>query len=295
MLHFCLCMLGMGHWHSLCVPGMELLHEVRQRLHTLNGHGVVDGGAHAAHGAVALQLQQPQLVGLLDEGLLQVRVAGDGEGHVHEGAHGGVHGAVVEAPGRLNRVVQHLGLALVQLQLGVQTALLDQLGKDQAADVDAPAGGGVVHGVVVDVDLVVQHGGGAGPGLANQILPDDGNGHTSRADVLLGTRVDDAILGDVHRLGDDVGAHVRNQNLITDVRNALEFHPSNSLIVTVVDILSILAQLPRADCRDGLVVTLGDDIGLGVLLSLLVCLLAPGTGHDIVGHVVLGGQVQGDH
>lgn len=41
---------------SLAVLCMELLHEVSQGLHALQGHGVVDGGAHAAHAAVALQL-----------------------------------------------------------------------------------------------------------------------------------------------------------------------------------------------------------------------------------------------
>lgn len=39
------------------VARVEVLHEGRQRLHALQRHGVVDGRAHAAHAAVALELQ----------------------------------------------------------------------------------------------------------------------------------------------------------------------------------------------------------------------------------------------
>lgn len=47
------------------------LHKGSQRLDTLHGHRVVDGGTHAAHTAVALQLHHVQLLGLLDEGLVE--------------------------------------------------------------------------------------------------------------------------------------------------------------------------------------------------------------------------------
>ena len=36
----------------------ELLHEVNQLDHAFAGHGVVDAGAHTAHGAVALQIHK---------------------------------------------------------------------------------------------------------------------------------------------------------------------------------------------------------------------------------------------
>lgn len=49
--------------------------------------------------------------------------------------------------------------------------LLQQLLKDKAADVHGPAGRGVVHGVVVCVSLVVQHGGSGGPApTANTVV-----------------------------------------------------------------------------------------------------------------------------
>ena len=41
--------------------------------------------------------------------------------------------------------------------------MLQQLLEDEAADVDRPARRGVVHGVVLSMDLVVEHGGGNGP------------------------------------------------------------------------------------------------------------------------------------
>ena len=48
-------------------------------------------------------------------------------------------------------------------RLAVTLTLLQQLLKDEAAHVDRPAGGGVVHGVVLGVDLVVQHRGSLRP------------------------------------------------------------------------------------------------------------------------------------
>lgn len=49
---------------------MECLHEVSEGLHTLEGHGIVDGGAHATHTAVTLELQQLGGSGLCGGGVV---------------------------------------------------------------------------------------------------------------------------------------------------------------------------------------------------------------------------------
>ena len=45
--------------------------------------------------------------------------------------------------------------------------------------------------------------------VAEQILADDDDGNAGRAHVLLCAGVDDAVLGDINRLGQDVGGHIR--------------------------------------------------------------------------------------
>lgn len=85
------------------------------------------------------------------------------------------------------------------------------------------------------------------------------------------------------------------QNFYNHYFKYLELHSSNGLIVAVVDILGVGAELPRARGRNGLVVSFGNQVGLAELLALLIGLLAPCTCHDVVSHIGLGAQVQGQH
>ena len=52
---------------------LKLLHEIDELLHALDGHGVIDAGAHAADDAVPLEVHQPLRGGLLDEFRVQRR------------------------------------------------------------------------------------------------------------------------------------------------------------------------------------------------------------------------------
>ena len=72
----------------------------------------------------------------------------------------------------------------------------------------------------------------------------------------------------------------------------LELHSSDCFVVAIVDVLGVGTKLPCARGRDGLVVPLGDQVGLAELLALLVCLLTPRACHDIIGHIGLGAEVQ---
>jgi hypothetical protein len=85
----------------------------------------------------------------------------------------------------------------------------------------APHRGGVVHGVVVRHQLVVEHRGAVGVGLADEVVAHDDDGHAGGADVLLHAAVDDAVPLDVDGLGQVVGGHVRHQRHVAGVGDVL--------------------------------------------------------------------------
>src|ERR1700751_2386728 len=64
------------------LPPLELAHVIDQRLHALDRHRVVDRCAHAADGAVPLELHHAALLRALDKGLVELLVA-QPERHVH--------------------------------------------------------------------------------------------------------------------------------------------------------------------------------------------------------------------
>ena len=89
--------------------------------------------------------------------------------------------------------------------------LLDPL-EHEAEDVDAVRGGRVVHGFLVRHGLPVQHDRVLLQRVTpQQVLAHDDDRHARRAHVLLRARVDDAVLGHVHRPRQDVGRHIRHQ------------------------------------------------------------------------------------
>ena len=61
------------------------------------------------------------------------------------------------------------------------------------------------------------------PGVADQVVTHDDNGHPGGANVLLCTSVDEPILGYIHLLGQEVGGHVSNQQGV-HVGGTLELH-----------------------------------------------------------------------
>src|SRR5699024_6773265 len=77
-------LLSCSHYF-LRVRFAELLHKFHQLDNALARHGIVDGSAHAAHEAVALEVQQPGPGGLGAEFLVQLR-GRRGKGHVHQAA-----------------------------------------------------------------------------------------------------------------------------------------------------------------------------------------------------------------
>ena len=169
---------------------------------------------------MALQVLKAALLGVGHHFGVQILVAGD-EGDVHQGADFLVHGALEELGG-IQEVVHHLGLLLVDLVHGLQAADLLQVLEHLAAAVDGPAVGGVVHGAVVGVDLVVHIGGDRGGQIVpDQVLPDDDHHHAGGAHVLLDAGVDEAVVGDVAGLGEEHAALVADQDMALGVGQPL--------------------------------------------------------------------------
>src|SRR5688572_19688474 len=112
------CAIGLSASTSSFLPPLatarpEVLHVVDELAHALDRHGVVDGGAHAAHGAVPLQLHHALALGALEELLVQLRI-GERERHVHPGAVLPGDRVLVERA-RVEEVVKHLRLGDVAL------------------------------------------------------------------------------------------------------------------------------------------------------------------------------------
>ena len=245
---------------------------------------------------MALQVGEALLHGLGHE--LGVQVGGSGaEGHVHEGA-GVLLGSHGEELGVVQHVVEHVGLGDVDLLHAGGAALLLQPVAHQAEHIDAPAGRGVVHGVLVDHVLVVHDGRGDGQLVASQVLPDDGDGQASGSQVLLGTGEDDAVLAHVHGTGQDVGGHVADQRHAVGLRDVLPLGALDGVVGAVIEVGGVGAQLQVALGGDiGVLAVLGGggDVDLTVLLGFLhgeVCEVA---GHSVVGLAGLADQVHGDH
>ena len=78
----------------------------------------------------------------------------------------------------------------------------------------------------------------------DQVVPDDDKGETSWADVLLRASVDNAVLRPVDRLRAEVAGHVGDEDL-----------SSGHLVVS---------ELVELEALDGLVVTVVEELGLGV-------------------------------
>ena len=138
---------------------------------------------------------------LLQELLLELLAAAEGERHVHQRPVLLRDGVVVVPVGVVDGVVEDLRLLLVHLLDSLEAAHLDQLLEHKPRRVHGPARRRVVHGIVLSHERVVEHGGAERVGLADQVLADDHDGHARGSDVLLDAAVDDAVLLHVDGLG----------------------------------------------------------------------------------------------
>ena len=148
------------------------------------------------------------------------------------------------------------------------------------------------------MDLITKHGRCTGKHiLSDQILTDDHDNHTCRSDIFLYAAIDHTVFCHIYRLGQKAAGYICNQGLTLGIGQGLEFRTVDGIILAYVHVIGILTdgQIGAiGNIREGLILRRSDLICLAVQGSLLICLLRPLTGYDVVCHTVLH-QVHGDH
>ena len=245
---------------------------------------------------MTLEGEQAFLFGAGEEGVVQGGI-GQGEGDIHPGTRRRVHWVGVEG-GAVDGLVEQFGLALVDDRHGVQATHVLEPFEDQARQVPGIGGRCVVHGLVIGVDLVVEHGRGAGDGLAEQVVSNDDDGQAGGADVLLGSGIDDSEAGDLDGAREDGGGHVRDQGLVADLRDIGELHTLDGLVGGVVDIVRVRTELELILGRgsaEAALLGVGRDVDRAVALGLFDGLLGPGAGVEVVRPCAAAQQVHRHH
>ena len=222
--------------------GLKLLQELDESLSALNGHGVVNAGAQTADALVALEVIVTGSLSSGDDFGVELGRIGD-EGDIHEGTELGLNGAM-EHLGGIQEVIDDLGLLDVALMHDLETADALEVLEHLAAAINRPAVRGVVHGVVLGVGVIAHVDGHLGIEiLADEVLADDGDDHTGRADVLLHARIDHAVIADIAGLGEEHGALVGDKDVTLGVGELLPGHTVDGLVLADVDIVGIVGNV----------------------------------------------------
>ena len=160
-------------------------------------------------------------------------------------------------------------------------------------------GGGVVEAFALDVGAVVEHRGDLAALPLQQILPQDRQRHAGGAEVLLRPRVEQPVLGDVQRAGEDVAAGVAGQERALRGRRLRgELRAEDRVVAGEVDVGGVVAVgrfLRRGDAVEVRPLAAARRVDVAVQLGLLAGLLAPGAGHQVVGRAAVGQEVHRAH
>ena len=238
---------------------------------------------------MALQRAHAQLLGLVDEELLERLVAAlDAPGDVHVGAE------LLERRARpelrpVDDVVDLLRLLGIELEKVLLAHLLDPL-HGLAEDVDAPGRRRVVERVLVHIRAVLQHRRDVLRALRGELLLDRDNRHAGRAEVLLCAGVEHVELRVVARAGKDVRAHVNDQRGAR-LGEFLQLRAGDRLVRADVAERGARRPLPLVRLRHAggdVLLAIGGDIDRRAnlrreLLRLLEGLAGPGTLLAVVG------------
>src|SRR5690606_2317461 len=141
---------------------------------------------------------------------------------------------------------------------GLDAALLLEPLENQPGQVPGEGCRGVVHRAVVGGDLVVEHGRATGTGATQQVFAHDHHHQAARADVLLRTRIDQAVFRHIDGARQNVRRHVHYQRYVAHFRHPVELQAAYGLVAGVVQVGGVLGQLPLVLPGNGEVV-----VGLG--------------------------------
>ena len=145
----------------------------------------------------------------------------------------------VEDFGLFQDIIEHLGLHLIDLLNAGQAAQFLQPITHQAQNVDTPTRGRILHGIVIRLDLPIQHHRSLRHCMTQQILAHDDDGQTRRCQILLCTCVDHAVLAHVYGLTANIGRHIANDGHITGFRHGLPLGAVNGVVGAIVKISRI--------------------------------------------------------
>ena len=176
----------------------------------VEGHGVVEAGAHAADGAVAFEVQESGAGGFADELSVKVGVA-SAEGDVDARAVFRLYGVFVKAVAVIDAVVEFFGFVAVELVEELYAASALEPFQGQPQHVDGEGRRGVEHGFALGLTGKAPDGGGQGVLGAEQVFTHYDQGKTGDAKVFLRAGVDHAVVVDVDGLSQQHGTHVGNQ------------------------------------------------------------------------------------
>ena len=245
---------------------------------------------------MALQVDKAGGGSLLNELGVQLLIA-RAEGHVHAGT-GALLSVALEETGVVQSIIEHVGPLPLQLLHAFQTALLVDPVQGESQHVDAPAGRCIVHGVLVDHGLIVHHQRGVGQLVASQVLADDDHGEAGGGHVLLGSGIEDAILGHVYGHGQNVGGHVAHQRHIAGFGDIVPLGAVDGVVGAVVEVAGLRVQLDLLLAGDVAVIPVGrgdSQVNLAVLLSLFISKVGEVSGDGIIRLSGLADEVEGDH
>ena len=133
--------------------------------------------------------------------------------------------------------------------------------------------------------------------MTQQIVADNGNGHAGRGYILLHTKVDAAVLGHIHGLREDHGAHVRHQRHALHLGHLDVLGAEDGVVLADVDVAGVLIVVDGVHIRDvGKVLVLAgsNDVHLAELGGFLGGEVREVAGDEVIG-LAGGHEVQRHH
>ena len=245
---------------------------------------------------MALDVDDAAPRGLLDEGAVELG-GGAPEGDVGDRARALLDQRLEEFA-RVEKVVDAVDARPVALFHGLKAALVLDPVEDEAADVDAPAVGGVVERALVGLEAVAHVGrddvaeGGA---VCDEVVAADDDRGARGAGVFLGAREDEAVALDVERAREEHARDVRDDGDVAGVGKLAAHGAVDRLVLAEVEVVEVLVDrlVDRRGAQEPVGLAGRDDVGLAVLAGLLPGEARPVARDDVAG-APLAHEVHGD-
>ena len=191
---------------------------------------------------MALQIHQTLCRRRLHKRRVLLRVARH-ERHVHQAAILLLRRRL-EQLAVIKEVIQQLCLLLIHLINRLHAADGQQPVERQPGEIDAPSVRRVVHAALVGFDLPVHQLRADGLRVAEQILADNHNAQSGRADVLLRPGVNHPVAVHIHRFGENHGACVGNKGRF-DIRQFHKPRAVDGVVLGDVNVIRVGVELRR--------------------------------------------------